>query len=61
MLGLDDIQKVWIPMNPFTERLSYLNGEGKNQRIVLSAPIAKPLVWQVSKVENTKPLMYYQN
>lgn len=56
MLGLDDIQKVWIPMNPFTERLSYLNGEGKNQRIVLSAPIAKPLVWQVSKVENTKPL-----
>ena len=56
MLGLDDIQKIWIPINPFTERLSYLNGEGKNQRIVLSAPIAKPLVWQVSKVENTKPL-----
>lgn len=56
MLGLDDIQKIWIPINPFTERLSYLNGEGKNQRIVLSAPIEKPLVWQVSKVENTKPL-----
>lgn len=56
MLGLDDIQKIWVPINSFTERLSYLNGEGKNQRIVLSALIAKPLVWQISKVENTKPL-----
>lgn len=56
MLGLDDIQKIWIPMNKFTEHLGYITGENKNQRIILSALIDKPLVWQVSKVENTKPL-----
>lgn len=56
MLELDDIQKVWIPMNKFTEHLNYVNGENKNQRIVLSTLIEKPLVWQVSKIENTKPI-----
>jgi len=56
MLGLDDIQKVWIPINPITESLSYVGGDNKNMRIVLSALIKKPHVWQVSKVELTKPL-----
>lgn len=55
MLGLDDIQKIWIPINPITEQLSYIE-ENKNKRIVLSALIKKPHVWQISKVENTKPL-----
>lgn len=56
MLGLDDIQKIWIPINPITENLSYVDNDRKNKRIVLSALIKKPNVWQVSKVENTKPL-----
>lgn len=56
LLSLDDIQKIWIPINKFTENLSYIDGEGKNQRIILSALISRPLVWQISKVENTKPL-----
>ena len=55
MLGLDDIQKIWIPINPITEQLSYVE-ENKNKRLVLSALIKKPHVWQISKVENTKPL-----
>lgn len=55
MLGLDDIQKIWIPINPITEQLSYIE-ENKNKRLVLSALIKKPHVWQISKVENTKPL-----
>ncbi len=55
MLGLDDIQKIWIPINSITEQLSYVE-ENKNKRIVLSALIKKPHVWQISKVENTKPI-----
>ena len=55
MLGLDDIQKIWIPINPITEQLSYIE-ENKNKRLILSALIKKPHVWQISKVENTKPL-----
>lgn len=55
MLGLDDIQKIWIPINPITEQLNYIE-ENKNKRLVLSALIKKPHVWQISKVENTKPL-----
>ena len=56
MLGLDDIQKVWLPINPITEQLTYVSDDNKNKRIVLSALIKKPHVWQISKVENTKPL-----
>ena len=41
-----------IPMNSITEYLYY------NQRLVISAPLRKqrPLVWEVSKVENINPL-----
>ena len=35
--------------------MSYIE-ENKNKRLVLSALIKKPHVWQISKVENTKPL-----
>ena len=55
-LQLDDIQKVWLPLNSITEHLTYVSNTKKNQRIVLSALVPTPLVWQVSKVENTKPL-----
>lgn len=54
--SLDDIQKVWLPLNKITENLSYLNGENNFQRIILSALVPKPLTWQISKCESTKPL-----
>lgn len=56
MLGLDDIQKVWLPINSITENLTYVDEENKNKRIVLSVLTKKPLVWQISKMETTKPL-----
>lgn len=56
MLGLDDIQKIWLPINSITENINYVDENNKNKRIVLSALMKKPLVWQVSKLETTKPL-----
>lgn len=49
--------KVWLPMNPITEKLFYVNANGnkKNQRIIMSAPTDTPIVWQISKVENSSP------
>ena len=56
VLSLDDINKILIPLNPITENLGYTDKENVNQRIILSAKIPNPLTWQISKVENTKPI-----
>lgn len=56
VLSLDDINKILIPLNPITENLGYIDKENVNQRIILSAKIPNPLTWQISKVENTKPI-----
>lgn len=44
-------------MNSITENLYYthINGSGKNQRIIMSALTENPIVWKISKVENTSP------
>ena len=52
----DDIQKVWLPINPITEKIRYKNGRKDNQRILMDVFCEEPLAWQVSKVERTKPL-----
>lgn len=52
----DNIEKIWAPLNSISERLSYLNGDGKNQRIAFGILTENPLVWQISKVEGTKPI-----
>ena len=54
--SLDDVQKLWLPMNDITEKISYLNANGSNMRLIISAPSDKPLTWKVSKIENTKPI-----
>ena len=43
-------------MNDITEKISYLNANGSNMRLIISAPSDKPLTWKVSKIENTKPI-----
>lgn len=46
-------------MNSITEKLYYTvdhSGEPMNQRMVVSAPIEKPIVWQISKIEPTAAL-----
>jgi len=41
--------KLWLPWNYISAELYY------NQRVILSMPIAEPLTWQISKIENTIP------
>lgn len=53
---LDDVNKVWLPLNDITDKLHYLNGEGKTQRTILSAKTSYPLTWKISKIENSKPI-----
>ena len=49
--------KLWFPMNPITEKLYYTHEDTiSNQRMIISAPIPRPITWQVSKVETTKPV-----
>lgn len=51
---------IWLPMNSISEKIFY------DQRFIVSAPVACPLTWSVSKVENTLPfginrLVLYQD
>lgn len=43
--------KAILPINTITEKLFYTNDEKQNQRLVISAHIPHPIVWQISKVE----------
>ena len=49
--------KIWLPMNSITSNMYYvnINGDKQNQRLIVSALVERPIVWQISKVENTKP------
>lgn len=58
--SLDDVNKVWLPLNPITEKLGFLGEDGQNQRIILSALTRHPLTWKISKIENTKPIGIYK-
>ena len=46
-----------VPLNPITEDIFYVSeGETRNQRFIISAPVKNPTVWQLSKVE-TVPMI----
>ena len=49
MLVLENQSKLYLPYNDISNELYY------NQRLALSLPAQKPLVWDVSKIENTVP------
>ena len=53
---LDDVNKVWLPLNYITDKLCYISEDGKTQRTILSAKTSYPLTWKVTKIENTKPI-----
>lgn len=40
---------IWLPMNELTSTITY------DQRIVVSSVVKVPIVWSVSKVDNTNP------
>ena len=55
-----------MPLNKFTEKFWYNDDTNKTMRLVISAPTEHPIVWSVTKIENTKPfglqkLTIYQN
>lgn len=55
-----------MPLNKFTEKFWYNDDASKTMRLVISAPTEHPIVWSVTKIENTKPfglqkLTIYQN
>lgn len=54
--SLDNVDKAFLPLNEITKNIRYNNDENFSQRFVISAKIDNPLVWRVTKLENTRPL-----
>lgn len=54
--SLDDVGKVFLPLNKVTKSFGYLKENGENQRVILSAKTDHPLTWKITKIENTKPI-----
>ena len=54
--SLDNVDKFIMPLNKITEVFGYNTGLGDTQRIIISAKVPHPLTWEVSKIENTKPV-----
>lgn len=48
--------KVWLPLNPITEKIWYTNESSKNMRVLISSFTDNAIAWQISKVENAQPL-----
>lgn len=48
--------KVWLPLNPITEKIWYTNESSKNMRVLVSSFTDDAVAWQISKVENAQPL-----
>ena len=62
----DNQNKIWLPLNKYTEKFWYNDDMNKTMRLIVSAPTEYPIVWSVTKIENTKPiglqkLTIYQN
>ncbi|WP_288681646.1 hypothetical protein [uncultured Eubacterium sp.] len=62
----DNQKKAILPLNSITENIWYTDKEEENLRMVVSAKTKHPIVWRVTKVENTQPLglqtlTFYQN
>ena len=47
--SVENQNQFWLPMNPIAEELYY------DQRIIVSTPVKKPIVWKITKVENVHP------
>ena len=48
--------KIWLPLNPITEKIWYTNESSKNMRVLVSSFTDNAIAWQISKVENAQPL-----
>ena len=54
--SLDNVDKFILPLNKITETFGYNDHLGDSQRIIISAKVPHPNTWQISKLENTKPI-----
>ena len=54
--SLDNVDKAYLPLNDITENINYVDENSTNQRMIISAKTKHPLVWKLTKLENTKPL-----
>ena len=52
----DNVDKAFLPLNTITENINYIDENSTNQRMIISAKTKHPLVWKLTKLENTKPL-----
>lgn len=53
---LDNVDKFMLPLNDITETFNYSDEIGYQQRLVISAKVKNPNTWEVSKLENIKPI-----
>lgn len=53
--SLDNVDKVYLPLNDITENINYVDENSNNQRMIISAKTKYPLAWKLTKLENTKP------
>ena len=54
--SLDNVDKAYLPLNDITENINYVDENSTNQRMIISAKTKHPLVWKLTKLENTKPI-----
>ena len=54
--SVNNVEKAYLPLNSITENINYVGEDGNNQRMIISAKIKHPLVWKLTKLENTKPI-----
>lgn len=52
----DNQTKLWFSMNSITEKFWYTDNEDENMRLIVSAPIAQPVTWRITKCESAQPL-----
>jgi hypothetical protein len=52
----DNQNKLWVGLNSITAKFWYNTDEDKTMRLVVSAKTDNPLIWSVTKIENTQPL-----
>lgn len=54
--SLDNVDKIYLPLNSITENINYVNDDNNNQRMIISAKTKHPISWKITKLENTKPM-----
>lgn len=53
---MENQKKVWLPLNPITEKIWYTSDNTQNMRVLVGALTEKPPAWTISKVESANEL-----